>query len=282
MDIYNLLRLRTPESEQLRERILAVVQDDPVKKFFETDYLKYYTESDLRTPKHTVAKLLSAGNVSLMLSQPESLIDLRQIMDEGMILLVDLSDLGDEVREILGSLILASLFMSALGRSRTTSEKAMPFSVFIDGSHLYVSPDTIENIIMQGRRFGINLCLAHQYLKQFQTERTDVLSTVGCTIVGRLDKDDSLFFANALQGKIEPEEIMALGRFEMIARIGSEIVRFKTLPPPAPRDGCNGGEIVEESRRRYCRPAAEVRQMIAKRSRDLYEPARGRLPLHMC
>ena len=283
MDIYNLLRIRTTESEQLRERILAVVQDAPVRSFFHGDYIGNYSKSDLHAPLRPVSKLVTAGSVSLMLCQPESLIDVGQIIDDCMILLVDLSDTGCDVRSILGSLLLTRLLMTARDRSRTPREHAMPrLSLFIDGARLYLSPDVIENIIVQGRRSGINLCLAHQYLKQFQTERTDVLSTVGCTIIGRLDKDDSHYFANSLQGLVEPEEIMALGCFEMIARIGTGIVRFRTLPPPSPPDGSNGEEIVEESRRRYCRPAVEVRQMIARRSNEASETPNGRLPLHLC
>jgi len=272
MDIYSLLRQKSQESDQLRERILAVVQDEPVRNFFQTDYIKDYTKGDLQAPKHKLSKLVSAGSVSLMLSQSESLIDFRQIMDEGMILLVDLSDLGAEVREILGSFILTSFFMAALGRSNTKRENRRRFSMFVDEAHLYVSSDAIENLVAQARKFGINLCLAHQYLKQFHTAKIDALSTVGCTIIGRLDKNDSHFFANALQGKVEPEEIMALEPYEMIARIGSEIVRIKTVDLPKLPDGCDGKEIVEESRRRYCRRAAEVRQMIARRSTRLIEP----------
>jgi len=272
MDIYSLLRQKSQESDQLRERILAVAQDEPVKKFFQTDYLKDYTKSDLQAPKHKLSKLIAAGSVSLMLSQSESLIDFRKIMDEGMILLVDLSDLGADVREILGSFILTSFFMAALGRNKTQKETRRRFSMFVDEAHLYVSSDAIENLVAQARKFGINLCLAHQYLKQFHTSKIDALSTVGCTIIGHLDRNDGHFFANALQGKVEPEEIMALKPYEMIARIGSEIVRLKTVDLPKPPDGCDGTDIVEESRRRYCRPTAEVRQWIRNRSATRQEP----------
>ena len=73
-------------------------------QFWKNDFDRYSNEA-LDPPKHKLSKLLVSGTVSLMLSQPENLIDFRQIMDNKMILLVNLSTIGSEVREILGCFI---------------------------------------------------------------------------------------------------------------------------------------------------------------------------------
>lgn len=262
MDLYNLLRRDSDESKLLRNRIIDTVPDELVRKFFREDYLRDYVKSDLQAPKHKLSKLVSAGSLSLMLSQPESLIDIPDTMAAGRHLLVDLSDLGADNRDIIGSFIVTEVLMAALARSKCMIDDLKPFAIYIDDAYQYVSAEAIEDIIAQTRKFRVHLCLAHQYLRQFETSRVDALSSMGSTIMGRLDKSDSYFFANTLQGKVDPEEIMALDHHEMIARLGTDIVRIKTLDLPDAEG--DGRLIVEESRQRCYRRAAEVRQAIAR------------------
>lgn len=269
MDLYNLLRRDSEESKLLRNRIVDTVPDEVVRNFFREDYLKEYVKTDLQSPKHKLSKLVSAGSLSLMLSQPESLIDIPSAMDEAQHMFVDLSDLGADNRDIFGAFTVTEVLMAALARSKRLSEELKPFAVYIDDAYQYMSAKAIEDIIAQARKFRVHLCLAHQYLRQFETSRVDALTSMGSTIIGRVDKSDSHFFANTLQGKVQPEELMALECHEMIARIGSEIVRIKTQKLPA-AEGF-GRDIIEESRQRYYRRAAEVRQTIARRHSRLTE-----------
>jgi hypothetical protein len=272
LDLYSLVRQGSAESEQLRKQIVKAAKDEPVRKFWQTDFLKDYRKSDLQAPKHKLSKLVSAGNVSLMLSQWDSRIDFRKLMDEGQIMLVDLSSLGSDLAEILGAFILSLLLSTAMSRSDVEEEDRKPFSIFADEAHRFVAADAIENIIAQARKFGIDLCIAHQYLSQFESGKADALSTTGCTILGHLDKRDSQYFAKDMQDLVEPKDLIRLGPHEMIARIGKEVVRFKTLDPPRPAVGGDWRRLVEESRRKYCRRADEIRADIARRSERWHQP----------
>jgi hypothetical protein len=280
LDLYSLVRQTADESEVIRRQIIHTAVDEPVRKFWEHDFLKDYKKSDLQAPKHKLSKLVSAGPVSLMLSQPHSLINFRSMMDEGGILLVDLSSIGADVRQVLGSFILTIFLMAAISRGDTTIDKRRRFSIYVDEAHLFVSADAIEDIITQARKFHVNISLAHQYLKQFPTAKIDALSTVGCTILGRLDKHDSQYFIKDLQDRVDPAQIVSLPPFEMFARIGTDIVRMKTRPLPEPEDPDGTAEIVENSRRRYCRPASEVRQWIRNRAVSRQEPFAAADPTH--
>lgn len=95
LDISNLLRNESEESKILRHEILKNVDNEVVRQFWLHDYGKY-RKDDLGPPRNKLSKLLVSNTVSLMLSQPDSLFNLREIMDKGMILLVDLS--GMEAR----------------------------------------------------------------------------------------------------------------------------------------------------------------------------------------
>ena len=272
LDLYSLVRQGSAESEELRRQIVTAGIDEPVKKFWQTDFLKDYRKADLQAPKHKLSKLVSAGSVSLMLSQVESRISFRRIMDEGMILLVDLSNVGSDVAEILGAFMLSLLLSTGMRRSDTAENQRQPFSIYADEAHRFVAADAIENIIVQARKFGINLTIAHQYLAQFASRKVDAISTTGCTILGCVDKHDSQYFAKDMRDLVDPKELMGLRRYEMIARVGTEVVRINTLPPPAPPPSSAPDQIMAITRKKYCRRADEVRQAIGRRSERWHQP----------
>jgi len=101
LDISNLLRNKSEESKIMRREILKVVENENVRQFWLHDYEKY-GKDDLGPPKNKLSKLLVSGTVSLMLSQPECRFNFQEIMDQGMILLINLSNMGSKVREVLG------------------------------------------------------------------------------------------------------------------------------------------------------------------------------------
>ena len=261
LDLYHLLRPKSEESHRLRKRILAQNGlDAPIRSFWEHDFLKDYRESELAAPKHKLSKLLG-GSVYSMLSQPKSLINLGQVMDENKILLVDLSGLGSDTKEVLGSLLLSMLLMTALGRSHISRDERTPFSIFADECHMFVSADAIEQMIVQARKFKVRLTIAHQYLAQFKTHKVDALSTTGTSIVGRVNKDDSHFFAKDMCGAVKPDGFLKLEPYEFIARIGTELAHFRSVP--LPRSPLSLREsIIAQSHEKYCVSAEALKMKL--------------------
>lgn len=258
LDLLDLVRQSSPESDDLRKQIVQRCTDGPVRRFWDVDFLKDYRKNEVVSPKHKISKLVSGGPVSLMLSQHESRIHFRRILDEGMILLVDLSSLGREQLEIIGSMVLSSLLTTSLGRTDTEIGKRKSFTIYADEAHRLVGTDTIENVLAETRKFGVNLVMAHQYLSQLDTGKVDALSGVGCTIMGRLAKRDSQAFANHLQDIVAPKELMLLKPHEMIVRVGSEVVKFETVVPTVPKHAAGLDAVLEASRRSYYRSANDI------------------------
>lgn len=263
LDVSNLLRNKSEESKILRREILDMVENETVRQFWYHDYLKY-GKDDLGPPRNKLSKLLVSKTVSLMLSQPESLFNFRDIMDRGMILLVNLSGVGSMVRSILGCFILSLMHLTALSRSSIASDDRKQFHIHCDEAHRFMT-DSLEDIIAETRKYKVSLSLAHQYMSQFGKRKTDAFSSVGSTIIFNVDSRDAGYLVKDLQKKVKVEDLVSLGVGEAIARIGTEIVRFKTHPPlPIPKRHFKQ-RIVEESRRKYCRPANEVRGWIHRR-----------------
>lgn len=208
-----------------------------------------------------------------MLTQRESKIDLRTVMDGGKLLLVDLSTLGAETRAFLGSFLLSLVVQTAVGRSNLSREERKWFSVYADEAHLFVEGDAFESLIAQARKFRLNGVLAHQYLRQFRAPQIDALMLAGTTIVGRVDQGDGAILAKKFQGKVTADELSQLPPFHMVARIGTDVVRFQT---PANNDKdvpVAVAQIIADSHSRYYTRASE-RKHVEKPDRQ-YRPNPG-------
>ena len=270
LDISNLLRNKSEEAKLLKREILKVVDNETVQQFWRYDYEKY-GKDDFGPPRNKLSKLMISSSVSLMLSQPESLFNFRDIMDQGMILLVNLSNIGPMVRSFLGCFILSLLHLSALSRSKIPPDQRKQFHIHCDEAHRFMT-DSLEDLIAETRKYKVSLSLAHQYMSQFGKRKTDAFSTVGSTIIFSADNRDAGYLVKDLQKKVTIEDLISLERWESISRIGTDIVRFKTRPPVSVPRKHFKDRIIEESRRKYYRPANKVRKWIQRRRERWYEP----------
>jgi hypothetical protein len=110
----------------MRGVILDAVDNEVARRFWLHDFKKY-GKDDLGPLRNKLSRLLVNQTVSLMLSQPDSAFNFRDVMDKGMIFLADLATVGSEVREVLGCLILSLLHLTALSRGDTAPEERRPF-----------------------------------------------------------------------------------------------------------------------------------------------------------
>ena len=269
LDLADLLRNKSEQSKQLRKEILKVVDNVSVRQFWMHDFERY-GKDDLGPPRNKLSKLLVTGTVSLMLSQPDSIIDFSEVMDQGMILLVNLSTVGPTVREILGCFVLSLLHLNALNRSSIPREDRRQFDIYCDEAHRFMT-DALEDLIAETRKFNVSLNLAHQYMSQFGHRKIDAFSSVGTTVIFNVDERDARFLTKDLRGKVKPEDMFNLEVAEAIARIGTGVVKFR-LPPPLEADNKALRErIIENSRGRFYRPVPEVRKAILRR-RERWAP----------
>jgi len=263
LDVANLLRKDSNESKALLLEIDRVSENQISRNFWQSDFKKY-TNQDLTPPQHKLSKLLMSGTVAMMLSQPENRIDFREIMDTGRILLVDLSGLGSEVRELLGSFILSLLYITAMSRSDIPIDQRKPFHIYCDEAHRFLT-DSIEDLITETRKYGVSLTLAHQYLRQFDQKRRDAILGTGSTVIFNVDLNDARYLVKDLRELVKPEEIASFEVGEAVARIGTDIVKIRTKPPlPLPADNCCQ-YIIENSHQLYYQPLSEVKERLTNR-----------------
>ena len=267
LDMANLLRQKSPESRQLRRRLLSVLDNEVARQFWREDFDRY-TAADLFPPQHKLSKLLVGETAALMLSQRESLFHLREVMDYNKILLVNLAHVGPGTLEILGCFLLSLLHLTALGRGTAAPPSGRRFHIYCDEAHRFLT-DAVEDLIVEMRKFNVSLTLAHQFLRQFNPQQSDALGSIGSTIIFNVDTKDASQLLKDLQGKVILEDMITLQVGQAIARIGDQVVRLKTpLPPEIPAQN-RAEDFIRHSHQRYYRPTEVVKQAI-RRGKDAW------------
>lgn len=127
-------------------------------------------------PINRIARFVRPPAIRAMIGQTERLLDIREALDRGHVILCNLSG-GARVYErdadLLGRLLTRSLFFHAKRRRTPTR----PFFVYLDECHRYLSGD-LENILAEARKYGVGAVLAHQWLEQLAVEGDNMLAAV--------------------------------------------------------------------------------------------------------
>lgn len=252
-----LLRKKSPEAEALKEEIRRACPDSVVKNFFLYDF-DTYSAADVAALRHKIMKVVYGGTLATMFSQTENAFSFRQIMDEGKILLVDLSLLGDESRPAIGSILLSLLLNAAMSRGDASTSTLRQFQILADEGHQFTSGQAMEGLIQNARKQKVGFLLANHYLKQCSAEQISALGTMGSTIVGHVDPTDAAQLAKRFPGNVTAEDLVALPQYHFIARLGTEVVRFRTMEPQATKYPNAWDEILAESHAKFYRSREDV------------------------
>ena len=207
----------------------------------------------------------------LLLGQSQGL-DLNTIFTQRKILLVPLSKgtLGPETAQLVGSLLVASVWQLALGRVTLPPEKRRPVWLYADEFQDTVRlPIDLADMLAQARGLGLGLTLAHQHLGQLpEALKTAVLGTARTQLAFQLDYDDATTLSRSF-APLERADLMGLDRFEVAMRPcvdGRTLtpVTVTTLPlPPATGDAA---ELAHLSQQRYGVDRAEVAAALQART----------------
>lgn len=204
-----------------------------------------------------------------IIGQPKSSFDVRKIMDEGKILVVNLSKglIGEDNAGILGAFLVTKVQLAAMSRSDIPDvADRRPFYLYVDEFQNFAT-DSFAVILSEARKYGLNLTVANQYTSQMtDSVRDAVFGNVGTTISFRVSADDAPVLAKQFEPTFEASDLLQLNnRHFVISMIinGEKVPAFSATTlslPTTPQD--NFDKIVESSRRGYARSRAEVEAEI--------------------
>ena len=251
-------------SDVFRRRLTGRLQD-PLLKSTWAQFEAMSPEGraqQLGSPLNKVNELVGRRVVRSVLAQAEPKWDMREVLAKGRVVVVSLSPgmIGSPASRLLAALVINELFQSVQARSQVSAEARRPFYVYVDEPKVFTDiPVPLDSLFELARGLGVGLTLAAQSLTQLPTELSQAALTNAATLVAfRQNADDAKLLARELPG-VSAEELQALGRFEIAARIGlgpgdvSPPVTGHTLPPAEP---ISDAEVIRrESAARYgCDP----------------------------
>ena len=195
LDLHGSTLLDVPrlfDDPDFRSYAVGRVQNPEVRRFWLREYQKYpphFRAEAIAPIQNKVGEFLVNPLLQRIVGQPKSSFDLRQVMDEGKILLVNLAKgkIGEDTAALLGAMLVTKLGLAALSRADVPEAERRDFYLYVDEFPLFTTT-SFATMLSEMRKYRLGLILAHQYLGQLEEETRDaILGNIGTTIAFRLD-----------------------------------------------------------------------------------------------
>ncbi len=210
-----------------------------------------------------------------IVAQEKSAFNMRDIMDNKKILLVNLSKgrLGDINANLIGLIIVGKILMAALSRVDSIGKKLPEFYLYLDEFQNITTP-SIATILSEARKYGVSLNIAHQFIDQLEEDIRDaVFGNVGSMAVFRVGAKDAEFLVKQFEPVFSERDLISVDNYHAYVRMLAN--NKPTLPfsmetyPPQKGNTEIAEKIKELSYLTYGRPRAEVEEEILTRFRQV-------------
>lgn len=237
-DMRDIMRLFL--DADFRKAVLVRVTDHQVLEFWTKEFPKmnYKTAADGVAPiANKIGAFLAHPLVRRAVCEPDIPLRFRQIMDEGKVLIVNLSKgrLGSDTSNVLGGLILSSFGHAAYSRQSIPEHSRREFFVYADEFHS-ISTSAFASALSELRKYGLGIVLAHQHLEQLEKPVLEaILGNVGSVICFRVGAHDAPLLANQL-GDVLPRDLVHLENHAVFMRLmikGKSSRSFSAFTLPA-------------------------------------------------
>jgi hypothetical protein len=258
-----------------RQKVVENVKDPVVKDFWTKEFANYgdrYTQEATPAIQNKIGQFTGNPLIRNIIGQPKSSFDIRKMMDEKKILIINLSKglVGETNMRLLGSMLTTRIFLSAMSRADLPAEQLarLPnFYFFVDEFQNFAN-ETFAEILSEARKYKLNLIIAHQYIEQMEEEVRDaVFGNVGTTVVFRVGPFDAEVLETIFMPRFTKEDIVSLDKRQiylslMIDGVGSAPFSAVTIPPIEPPPASFREEIIASSRKQFTAPRAGVEGTI--------------------
>lgn len=266
---------RMLSDKDYRKRVVENVTDSSVKAFWVDEFAKYsdkYMQEAGAAIQNKIGQFATNPLVRNIIGQPKSSFDIRRIMDDGKILIINLSKgrIGEQNANLLGGMLITKIYLAAMSRADATPQvlQALPnFYLYVDEFQSFAS-DSFADILSEARKYKLNLIIAHQYVEQMsEAVRAAVFGNVGSMIIYRVGSYDAQVFEKELAPAFNAEDIVNLGKYQMYLRlmingVGSKPFSGTGMAPIKESHRSFTKEIIESSRSQFAAPRAQVEENI--------------------
>lgn len=260
--------------KDFRVKVIKQVDDPVVKNFWVNEFPSWsekFAAEAVSPVLNKVGAFTQNPLIRNIVGQPKSAFDIRKIMDEGKILIVNLSrgKVGEDNAATLGALMVTKIQLAAMSRANLENlDQRRPFYLYVDEFQNFAT-SSFAVILSEARKYGLYLTIANQYVAQLAPEVRDaVFGNVGTMVIFRIGADDAQYITKYVEPVFEGQNLINLHNRHFVISMsidGEKVPPFTgttlNLPEPPPS---SADQIIKNSRSRYSRPKEEVEAKISK------------------
>jgi len=258
-----------------RKKVVENIKDPVVKDFWVSEFANYgdrYTQEATPAIQNKIGQFTSNPLIRNIIGQPHSSFDIRDLMDNRKILIMNLSKglVGDTNMRLLGSMLTTRIFLGAMSRADLPAHElatAPNFYFYVDEFQNFAN-ESFSEILSEARKYHLNLLIAHQYVAQMDEEvQAAVFGNVGTTVSFRVGPLDAELMEKVFTPEFLQEDLVNLGFAQvylslMIDGIGSRPFSAVTIPPIEPPPRSYREEVLANSRQQFATKRAGIENAI--------------------
>jgi len=207
-----------------------------------------------------VGQFVGSPMIRNILKYPKSTIDLEKIMNQGKILIVNLSagKLGEDNSALLGAMFITKMQLAAMARVNTPEEERKDFYLYVDEFQNFATESFVK-ILSEARKYRLDITVANQYIGQLkESVQKAIFGNAGTLISFIVGAEDAQSLSREFGAVYKQEELVALGKYQVIVKLAIDDLTSTpfpavTLPLPRCRNQ-NRAKIIRLSRERYTKP----------------------------
>ncbi len=224
---------RILQDRDFRMKLIGRLENKQLKDFWLNEFEKYspYFQQEAISPiQNKIGQFLNNPILREIVSRPKSSFNLREIMDSGKILLVNLSKgkIGEDSASLLGAMLIAKISLAALSRQDIPEEQRRDFYLYVDEFQSFAT-SSFADILSEARKYHLNLILANQYLDQIDEKVRDaIFGNVGTIISFKVGLEDAKFLAEEFYPVFDQEDLINLPCYSIYLKL---MINGKTSKP---------------------------------------------------
>lgn len=261
--------------KDFRKQVVDNIKDVAVRSFWVDEYTKYtdrYTQEATPAIQNKIGQFASNPLIRNIIGQSESSFNLREIMDEKKILIMNLSKglVGEGNAKLLGSMLITKIYLAAMSRADLSAKEMMitpNFYFYVDEFQSFANK-SFADILSEARKYKLNLTIAHQYIEQMEEEVRDaVFGNVGTMITFRVGAFDAEVLEKEFAPTFTATDLVNLGFAQiylklMIDGVSSQPFSAQTLPPIQKPTISFKNAVIASSREQFSRNREHVEKGI--------------------
>ncbi|KKQ90546.1 MAG: hypothetical protein UT15_C0010G0007, partial [Berkelbacteria bacterium GW2011_GWA1_39_10] len=256
-----------------RTKLVSYVTDPIVKSFWEQQLAKTADFHKSEMYNYFISKFGRFMTNDLMrniIGQKKSSFDIREAMDNGKIILINLSKgkIGEVNSALLGMIIVSKIQMAAFSRADITEEQRRDFYLYVDEFQNFTT-DSFATILSEARKYHLNLNVTNQYIAQLTEHIRDaVIGNAGTLISYRIGASDAEFLAKEFPGVTE-SDFTNIDKYNTYVKLlidgtPSKPFSMKGIKSPTNSDSNIREQVRNINRQTYGRPLIEVEAEISE------------------